>query len=208
MSTPVGVERGSRRIFVFAVDWPGWCRSGRDEEEALGTLSAYAVRYKPVARSAKITFPADAGEDFTVVERVKGNATTDFGAPAATIKSDRRPSDDEEAARIAALVRASWTEFNRVVAGAPAELRKGPRGGGRDRDAIVEHVADAEIAYGRKLGVRRGRDLAAVRAALVELFAAQSNGRPLVQGGWPVRYGARRVAWHALDHAWEIEDKS
>jgi len=25
---------------------------------------------------------------------------------------------------------------------------------------------------------------------------------------WPPRYAARRIAWHALDHAWEIEDRS
>ena len=25
---------------------------------------------------------------------------------------------------------------------------------------------------------------------------------------WPVRYWIRRTAWHVLDHAWEIEDKS
>jgi hypothetical protein len=26
--------------------------------------------------------------------------------------------------------------------------------------------------------------------------------------GRPPRYAIRRIAWHVLDHAWEIEDKS
>ncbi len=26
--------------------------------------------------------------------------------------------------------------------------------------------------------------------------------------GWPLRYAARRIGWHGLDHLWEIEDKS
>ena len=25
---------------------------------------------------------------------------------------------------------------------------------------------------------------------------------------WPLGYAVRRFAWHVLDHAWEVEDKS
>ena len=25
---------------------------------------------------------------------------------------------------------------------------------------------------------------------------------------WPVPYAARRIAWHVLDHAWEMQDKA
>ena len=91
---------------------------------------------------------------------------------------------------------------------APAQLRKGPRGGGRDRDEIVDHVAAAELAYARKLGIRLGSDLAASRAAIVEVLATPSDGAPVGPKGWSPRYAARRIAWHVLDHAWEIEDKS
>jgi hypothetical protein len=31
---------------------------------------------------------------------------------------------------------------------------------------------------------------------------------PVAQAKWPPAYAARRIAWHALDHAWEIEDRS
>jgi hypothetical protein len=98
--------------------------------------------------------------------------------------------------------------FDDVVAVAPAELRKGPRGGGRDRDQIERHVSDAEISYARKLGVRLGNDLPAIRAALIGLLGSPCDDAPVVEKGWPPRYGARRIAWHVMDHAWEIEDKS
>jgi hypothetical protein len=103
--------------------------------------------------------------------------------------------------------------FDRVVEKAPQSLRKGPRGGGRDRDAIVEHVLGAEIAYARKLGLRLKQppaaDADAVRGHRNAIVAGIRAGtRGVTEGGWPARYMARRMAWHVLDHAWEIEDRS
>jgi hypothetical protein len=102
-----------------------------------------------------------------------------------------------------------------VVKGAPAALRKGPRGGGRDRDKIVDHVLGAESAYARKLGLRLTvpdrHDAARIklfRKALVDALEKPSGGKAPVGKGWPQRYAARRIAWHVLDHAWEIEDRS
>ncbi len=110
---------------------------------------------------------------------------------------------------------ASWTVFSRVVAGAPPELRKGPRGGGRDRDKIVAHVVGAEVMYAQKLGLRfkepdraDSEAVAAIRAAILDALRRASEGGSPVEKGWPPRYAARRIAWHALDHAWEIEDRS
>jgi hypothetical protein len=203
--TRVFIEAGRRRVFASALDWPGWCRSGRDEEEALGALAFYAGRYAPVAEEAGAAFPPSAPRRFEVVERAPGNATTDFGAPGAIAAAERSPLGRAEAERFRDLVVASWAFFERVVAEAPAQLRKGPRGGGRDRDEIAEHVASAELAYAGKAGTRRGSDLVASRAAFV---AALGNPDAPLPRGWPLRYAARRVAWHALDHAWEIEDKS
>jgi hypothetical protein len=40
------------------------------------------------------------------------------------------------------------------------------------------------------------------------VLASPNGGTPPVPKGWPPRYAARRIAWHALDHAWEIEDRS
>ncbi len=150
-----------------------------------------------------------------MVERLAGSATTDFGAPGAIASRDRKPTTAAEAKRIGALVAASWRVLERTAAAAPSSLRKGPRGGGRDRDAIVAHVASAESAYARQLGLRYPepppgdrRAIATMRDAILEVLSAPSKGRPAVEKGWPPRYAARRIAWHALDHAWEIEDRS
>jgi len=202
-------------VFACAVDWPGWCRSGKDEEQALEALAAFAPRYAAVAAEAGVPFPVTTDGGFKVVERLPGSATTDFGAPGEVSAADREPLTRKEAGRVAALVAASWTVLDGVVAGAPAELRKGPRGGGRDRDAIVEHVLAAETAYAGKLGVRLRQpprqDAAAVsahRQAMLGVLSAAAGTRSVPAKGWPARYAARRIAWHALDHAWEIEDRS
>jgi hypothetical protein len=202
-------------VFASALEWPGWSRAGRDEAGALAALAACAGRYASVARSAGITLPAIAPTDLDVVERAAGSASTAFGVPAVIFLADARPTDAEDGERLAALVRASWAALDQAAERAPAGLRKGPRGGGRDRDAIIAHVVAAETAYARQMGIRPAgpdrRDatgVGAVRAAMVEVVAAPSDGGPIPGGRWPVPYAARRIAWHALDHAWEIEDRA
>lgn len=203
--TAVYLEVGAKKVFACSVDWPGWCRAAKDQELALEALAQYVARYAVVAREAGVRFPKSAGDSFDVVERVKGNATTDFGAPGVVPKLDFEPLTKARAAKQVALVQAAWAVFDRGAASAPAGLRKGPRGGGRDRDKIVQHVTDAEVAYARKLGVRNPPS---IREALVDVLGSASDGSPLAEKGWPSRYGARRVAWHVLDHLWEIEDRS
>jgi hypothetical protein len=217
-SIPVGVESGAKRVFAWAIEWPGWARSGKTEEQALDALASYAPRYAAVAKQAGVRFPARAGgsgTDFEVVERVKGSGATDFGIPHEVVEADAGPLRKPEAERQAKLVAASWEALDRVVAGAPAELRKGPRGGGRDRDKIVDHVLGAESSYARQLGIKHpqpdagdAKGIAAHREELLEALRTPSDGSPVVPKGWPSRYGARRIAWHVLDHAWEIEDRS
>jgi hypothetical protein len=209
----VYLESGAKRVFACALDWPGWCRSGKDEEQALQTLAAYQPRYAEVASEADLAFPAGARLD--VVERLPGSAGTDFGVPGSVAGHDLRPLERAEAERLAALLEASWKVFDRIVAGAPAELRKGPRGGGRDRDKIVQHVLEAEAAYVRKIGLRLrqpdpgdGGAVSAFRRAVRDRFREESDGGPLTEKGWPARYAVRRFAWHVLDHAWEIQDRS
>src|SRR2546421_2337757 len=163
-STDVCLEIGRKRVFACALDWPGWCRAGRDEAEAMAALAAYASRYAPVAHRGGHPLPADAAANVDVVERLPGSTTTDFGAPGTPAARDGGHLGRAEAERLAALVAASWDVFDTVAAAAPAALRKGPRGGGRDRDAVVDHVLEAEVVYARKLGVRiryPGRDDAA-----------------------------------------------
>lgn len=207
--TRVYLEIGAKKVFACSVEWPGWCRIGRSEEEALEALVTYAPRYRVVAERAGLLFePADP----VVVERAKGGTTTDFGAIEAIPSLDTEPVGEAEAVRVVALVEAAWKLFGEAAAASPEELRKGPRGGGRDRDKMVAHVVEAERAYARKVGVRHKpprepADLAAMRADLAEVLSRPSDGRPPLPGGWPVRYAARRIAWHVLDHLWEMEDR-
>jgi hypothetical protein len=207
--TRVFVEVGGKRTFASAADWPGWSRAGKNEQAALDALAAYASRYAPVAKLAKVPFP-DEATSFQIVERLKGNATTDFGAPGIPAKAEAHSMTAAQTTRMCELVEACWSYLDKVVANAPATLRKGPRGGGRDRDPMFDHVLGAEIEYAKRIGTRLkqpvGRDRAAVRAFRKAIL--ESLGNPNRDEKWPVSYAARRTAWHALDHAWEIEDRS
>ena len=203
MSTSVYLEVGSKKVFACSLDWPGWCRGAKTEEQALDSLAAYAERYRPVAEAAGVRFPTSIAQGFDVVERFNGDSGTDFGIPHRPAGADATPLTKAQAERLATLVQAAWTVFDGVAASAPAELRKGPRGGGRDRDKMVAHVLEAENGYFRMVGVKDGRD-----AFLDALRAARQPQPDLSKKSWPWRYTARRVAWHALDHAWEMEDRS
>jgi hypothetical protein len=205
----VYLEVGGKRTFASAADWPGWCRSGKDEQAALAALAAYAPRYAAVANLAKAPFIK--GEPrFKVVERITGNATTDYGAPGVPAEDESKPLTPKQAARMRDLLEASWEYLDKVVAKAPSSLRKGPRGGGRDRDAMFDHVLGAEMEYAKRIGVRQkqpdGKDRPAVRAFRKAVLEGFNN--PNREEKWPVSYAARRTAWHAVDHAWEMEDRS
>jgi hypothetical protein len=210
---PVYIESGAKKVFACAVDLPGWCRSGKDEQAALEALASYAPRYAEVAKLAKAAFPSKAVE-LEVVERVKGKGATDFGVPHEIPKADAEPLTARQAARQVELMRAAWAVLDKVARAAPAELRKGPRGGGRDRDKMLGHVLGAEAAYARQLGIRHPEpelgDTAAIRALrddLAQALSGASDGSPLRPKGWPPRYAFRRISWHVLDHAWEMQDR-
>jgi hypothetical protein len=215
----VYVEVAPKRAFACAVDWPGWCRAGRDADGAIDALVAYGSRYKrSLGRAAEnLTLPADRSE-LEVVHRLKGNTTTDFGAPAITSPSDRRPIDAAELERLRPLLQAAWSAFDRAAeAAVGVELRKGPRGGGRDLDKMTAHVREADEAYLHALGARPPkRSVASItdlQTRFLDTLAARAIGGPItdparIKSPWEPRFAVRRSAWHALDHAWEIEDRS
>jgi hypothetical protein len=210
---PVFLEVGSKRIFASAADWPGWCRTAKTEELTLEALLAYAPRYEVVARHAGIAFPS--AIELSVVEQQPGDATTDFGAPSTTAEAEREKLTAAKAKRQVALVRAAWAVLEEIASQSPAELRKGPRGGGRDRDKMLDHVVGAESAYARKIGVKIKQPafadteaVAAMREEIAAVLGSTSDGSAVVERGWTSRYTARRIAWHALDHAWEMQDRT
>ena len=219
---PVYLEIGEKRTFAGAIDWPGWCRSGRDQESALQALLEYRSRYARVVRAKELNFqaPTDAGS-FVVVERLKGNATTDFGAPDAAPAQDSEPVNETELKRFQAILKACWRAFDSAVRSAEGkELRKGPRGGGRELDAVVRHVLGSDASYISSLGWKvkpaeeadLNEELKRTRRAILEALTAATHGEVAERGPrggirWKPRYFVRRVAWHVLDHAWEIEDR-
>jgi hypothetical protein len=219
---PVYLEVGRKKIFAGALDWPGWCRAAGDEEAALAALAAYAPRYARIFSRTAIDFvPPDDPAAFAVVERLEGNSTTDFGAPDRAPAHDAEPFDEAARERSEAILAAIWRAFDRAVAVAEGkELRKGPRGGGRELEGVVRHVLGADAAYLRRLaqrfsadkGVPLDAELRRTREAIRSALEAGAHDEIPAKGPrggalWSPRYFVRRVAWHNLDHLWEIEDR-
>jgi hypothetical protein len=212
----VRIERGSKRTFATAVDWPGLARSGRDEASALEALVAAAPRYASAVARTRIRFTAP-----KVVGRSTGNATTDFGAPAAEFLEDRAALAPAKLRSLTKVLEACWAEFDKAVSAARGKtLALGPRGGGRDLAEIIRHCVEADEGYLSALGRKfrppnetvRDR-LPALRSAILEGIAASARGEIPARGPrggvrWKPRFLVRRSAWHWLDHAWEIEDRS
>ncbi len=219
----VYLEIGNKRTFACAVDWPGWSRSGSDESSALQTLLDYAPRYARVVARAGIEaeLPRDTAR-LTIVERLKGNAGTDFGAPSVSPAADDLPVSEADLQRLHSLLGAVWDTFDEAVLAAQGKpLRTGPRGGGRSLEKIVQHAFEADLAYLNRLGgkFKPGElqadprlSFAPLRQVILETLDPAARGAlPLVgpRGGkrWSARFYVRYAAWHMLDHAWEIEDR-
>lgn len=219
---PVVLEIGQKRTFASAIEWPGWCRSGRDESSALQALVNHAPRYALALQTSALLFtpPSDV-TDLTVVERLVGNATTDFGAPSVALAGDAAPVDPATLERWQLVLKAIWQAFDSAVQAARGKpLSKGPRGGGRELLKIVQHVIDADLAYLSSLGGKphnkidgiSDESIAQLRQAILSTLVASAHGEvprfgPRGGARWPPRFFVRRLAWHELDHAWEIEDR-
>jgi hypothetical protein len=218
----VYLEKGQKRIFASALDWPGWCRSGPDEESALRALLEYGGRYARVIGRSRLGFNAPTSESaFVVVERLKGNATTDFGAPGMAPSVDSEPVKADELHSFEKILNACCRAFvESADAAGGMSLRAGPRGGGRQLDGIIEHVLASNEGYLNSVGWKFQRDepddleqqLEEMRGALLSALKASARGEIPTKGPrggirWTARYFVRRVTWHILDHAWEIEDR-
>ena len=216
MGLRVVLEVAPKRAFASALDWPGWARGAKTPEEAVDALLAYTPRYARVAKRAKVAFsPPATVRGVEIVERLKGGGGTEFGVPSSTARSETAPLGSRELTRLTALLEASWASFDAAARKADGvTLTLGPRGGGRQVAKMVEHVREAEAAYVHQLGTKAsGRTMAELRSSFLEALRLLAAGEPLpdpnkVKRPWAPRYAIRRSAWHALDHAWEIEDRS
>ncbi len=219
----IALETGSKRIFASALDWPGWCRSGKDEATAIQALFDYGPRYQRTISAAKLGFATPKQADaLDVVERLPGNATTDFGAPGIAPTADAAPVDAEALHKLQAISGAAWGALKTAYTSAQdVRLSVGPRGGGRDLDKIIAHVVESNYSYLRSVGwAGKPADshkiplmLDTINAATADAIANAANGTLPAHGPrggirWSPRYLVRRVVWHILDHVWEIEDRA
>jgi len=219
----VYLEIGHSRVFAIAAGWPGWCRGGRSEATALQALRSYAPRYARVMRAGRLSFPASAlTADFNVLGRVAGTATTDMGAPDVALPGDDRPVGEAELRRFQRSLRACWRALDAAAEAAAGQaLSKGPRGGGRDLAEIVAHARGADELYLGRLGGKPPANppadpaaaMALTRQTILDTLVLSAQGQLPARGPrgglrWGPRYLVRRMAWHDLDHAWEIEDRA
>ena len=203
-----------KKVAAVAPDWPGLERGAKNGQAAIERLESYLPRYAPVAKLAGMDGEFAAITTVDIVEEYPGPGSTDFwGISFAFSSIDRQAISSTELERELTLMRACWAFFDNVRFRVSAEMQKGPRGGGRDRDHIVRHTLGAEKDWAAKLGLHTldganltDEVLSAHRDAYCDAIRAfHSEGK--MARTWPLRYLIRHTAYHTLDHAWEMEDK-
>ena len=203
-----------KKVVAVAPDWPGLERGAKTGEEAIEKLRSYLPRYSQVAKRAEMDAEFDTIKKVKVVEQYPGTGSTDFwGISFAFSSIDKKNMSADELERGLRLLQACWAFFDAVRGRVSAELRKGPRGGGRDRDRIVHHIFANEQDWAKGLGVLTPDDamltdkgLKAHRTAYC-VASRDYHSQGKLAGKWPLRYLIRHTAFHTLDHAWEMEDK-
>jgi hypothetical protein len=206
-----------KRVAAAAPDWPGLERGAKTKEAAIERLQSYIPRYAPVAKLAGMEAAFVASPVVDVVEHYPGIGGTDFwGISFAFSSIDQQAVSAEALERELTLMRACWTFFDAVRSRVSAEMQKGPRGGGRDRDHIVRHTLGVERDWAGGVGVVTPDDalltdegLRTYRDAYCQgIRDYHAQGKQAGQRAkWPLRFLIRHTAFHTLDHAWEMEDK-
>ena len=213
------IEHGpkDKKSVAFALDWPGWNRGATSVEVALETLESYRERYRPIADLAGMAREFGAAGPLKIVEDKVGTGSTDFwGISFSPSATEQGPMSEAELEHGITLLQACWTFFDGVAARVSPEMRKGPRGGGRDRDQIIRHTIRTESEdFAKKVGLRIPEGAALTpdglrqhREAYVAAMRAYNAGevkRPM--RSWTLAFLIRHSAFHTLDHAWEMEDK-
>jgi hypothetical protein len=219
MSIRVVLERGpkGKKFAAFAVDWPGWSRGDKSADGALERLAAYRERYRGIAVRAGLDTEFDDAAQLEIVEDRVGPGSVDFwGISFSASSLEQEPMDAAELERKLILLQTCWAYFDDVAARVSPEMRKGPRGGGRDRDTIIRHTVRTESEdFARKVGLRIPERAALAPGALapyredfVDAMRAYQRGE--IKGSmrsWTLPFLVRHSAFHTMDHAWEMEDK-
>ena len=213
------IERGTKgkRAVAFSLDWPGWSRGAKSPELALETLEAYRPRYRPVAQLAGMGREFDAAGPLDIVEDRVGTGSTDFwGISFSPSSAEQGPMTEADLERGIVLLQAAWRFFDGVGARVSPEMRKGVRGGGRDRDRIISHTIRTESEdFAKQVGLRiperaalSPEGLRQHRETYLAAMRAYNAGEvPRRMRTWTLPFLIRHSAFHTLDHAWEMEDK-
>jgi hypothetical protein len=204
-----------KKVVAVAPDWPGLARGAKTEEEAVERLRSYMPRYSPVAKLAQMNAEFDTIKDIEVVEQYPGTGSTDFwGISFALSSIDKQGMSADELDRELRLMQACWAFFDEVRGRVSAEMQKGPRGGGRDRDRIVRHIFANEQDWAKQIGVLTpegamltDEGLKAHRDAYCQGMREYHAQGKLAGKKSTLRFLIRHTAFHTLDHAWEMEDK-
>lgn len=212
----VMLERGKKkRVVACAFDWPGWDRSATASNDPVAVLDIYRPRFAKVADRAGYGDEFRRLGDLEVVEDVEGIGMTDYyGVSGRAATAEHEPMTEIGLDRKLALLQAAWSTFDETAARVSTELRKGPRGGGREKDRIIRHANGAEIdEFAPKVGVKvplETRDdaeqLSRYRSDFIDAIR-DHHDRGDTARSWALQFLIRRCAWHMLDHAWELEDR-
>jgi hypothetical protein len=217
--TRVTLEIGpkGKKVVAVAPDWPGLERGAKIREDAIIRLRSYIPRYSQVAKLAGMDAEFDTIKNIDVVEQYPGTGSTDFwGISFAFSSIDKQGMSGDELERELTLMQACWAFFDDVRRRVSAEMQKGSRGGGRDRDHIVRHTFAAEQDWAKMIGVLTPDDamltdegLKAHRDAYCHAIRYYHSQGKLAgkMAKWPLRFLIRHTAFHTMDHTWEMEDK-
>lgn len=209
-------ERGpkGKKTVAFALDWPGWSRGATTRDAALEVLASYRERYRPVARCAGFESQFDESGVLEIVEDVEGTGSTDFwGISWTPATEEREPMTGAACERKIALLESAWVFFDNVSSRVSAELKKGPRGGGRNRDEVISHTFGTERDFAKKVEVITPPGVMLTADGLhqhrEDYVAAlrEYNAQGRMARSWTLQFLIRHSAYHVLDHAWELEDK-
>ncbi len=172
-----------RRVVAAATDWPGLDRWGKTEDDALEKLSSYLPRYAGVAERAGLADDFERQRAIEVVERYPGSSSTDFwGIAHVPSETEREVLSAPDLDRRLYLLRACWAYFDDVATHVSAELRPGPRGGGRERDSIIRHTHGTEPAnWSAKVGVKTPLDVVLTPKGLATHRQELSRRHPRLQ---------------------------
>ncbi len=152
----VTLETGpkGKKVVAVAPDWPGLERGAKTEQAAIERLLSYVARYVTVTKLAGMESAFSTAPVVDVVEHYPGTGSTDFwGISFAFSSIDKQGMSSKELERELTLMQACWAFFDDVRRRVSAEMQKGPRGGGRDRDHIVRHTLYAERDWAKMIGV-------------------------------------------------------